>query len=89
MYVLCIFWAKNDIHPEDEIRRLRECFEILYKYKVATLALPDDHTADSRLQKEIVDLVDRCCMKERSLLVIYYAGHCGPNAKDQSAVWSA
>ena len=88
VHVLCIYWEENDVHPEEEIQKLRECFEQHFNYTVASLALPADHTRNNRLQREIVNLVHDYSTNETSLIVIYYAGHCDKDANGQ-AEWQA
>jgi hypothetical protein len=88
VHVLCVHWEKNDIFPISEIERLRACLEGRYGYKAATLALPNDDTRELRLITEIVDFVKQYSTVEDSLIILYYAGHCGRN-KDGLAEWAA
>lgn len=89
LHVLLIAWAKNDLHGvEKEIKGLREVFEKDYEYNSVTFfPIPDDGSHRQRLNAEICGFVDDQS-RHGSLIIVYYAGHCSPNAQDQ-AEWAA
>jgi hypothetical protein len=73
---------------DDEINSLRKRFEQDYNYNVTTLPLPSDESRAIRLVTEIAEFVKLHSVSEDSLIVLYYAGHCGANA-DGFAEWAA
>ncbi|KAF2001715.1 hypothetical protein P154DRAFT_562433 [Amniculicola lignicola CBS 123094] len=85
--VLLTYWKDGDLHIWDEVRDLRRVFENDLKYRFATFALPGDGTQQARLRSEVANFITKFALEKRSLVIIYYTGHCV--ASDGKAVWTA
>ncbi|KAM6509738.1 hypothetical protein FALCPG4_017386 [Fusarium falciforme] len=86
--VLLIHWEKNDLNRvEKEVQELRAVFEETYKYNSVVFRIPTDKSCRKRLNQEIIGFVEDQSQRD-SLIIIYYAGHCGPGKHGQ-AEWTA
>ncbi|KAJ4209561.1 hypothetical protein NW759_013417 [Fusarium solani] len=86
--VLLIHWEKNDLNRvEKEVQELRAVFEETYKYNSVVFRIPTDKSCRKRLNQEIIGFVENQSQRD-SLIIIYYAGHCGPGKHGQ-AEWTA
>ncbi|KAG6353630.1 hypothetical protein INS49_005338 [Diaporthe citri] len=84
-----IAWSENDVGPEQELKDLRAVFEKDYQFSVSTFNIPNHGSSPgAKLNLEIASLVDTKCNHSDSLVIIYYAGHCGPD-KHGNAEWAA
>lgn len=89
VHVLLITWADNDLQDVDrEIRELREVFETDYCYSSVSYFRIPDKKSQARLNFEISNFVYNQSQGSDSLIIVYYAGHCGPDNEDK-AEWYA
>ncbi|KAF4962743.1 hypothetical protein FSARC_9191 [Fusarium sarcochroum] len=90
VHVLLIAWEDSDLKDiESEIRDLRAVFEQDYHYSsVSYFPIPVKGSPRARLNKEISSFVEEQSFPHDSLIIIYYAGHCGPDSQGQ-AEWAA
>jgi len=90
VHVLLISWAENDLGAgiKEEILNLRTVFERDYDYCCVSFPIPVDGSQQRRLNTEISNFVEHQSASTDSLIIIYYAGHCSPNAHGQ-AQWAA
>ncbi|SCV30693.1 uncharacterized protein FFB14_03177 [Fusarium fujikuroi] len=90
VHVLLIAWEEHDLGDVDgEIRDLRAMFEQDYRYSsVVFFQIPIRGPSRARLNREISSFVEEQSFPQESLIIIYYAGHCSPNAQGQ-AEWAA
>lgn len=85
--VLLLYWKDGDLEVEGELIALRRLFEKSLKFLVASYPIPGDGTQKARLRTEIANFVERSALRRRSLIIIYYTGHC--RETDGQAEWSA
>ncbi|KAF5724179.1 hypothetical protein FMUND_1081 [Fusarium mundagurra] len=90
VHVLLISWEEHDLGDVDgEIRDLRAIFEQDYHYSsVVLFHIPVKGSSRARLNREISSFVEEQSFPQDSLIIVYYAGHCSPNAQGQ-AEWAA
>ncbi|KAG5660856.1 hypothetical protein KAF25_002499 [Fusarium avenaceum] len=90
VHVLMIAWADNDLEGVDkEIEDLRAIFEKEYNYNSVTFfPIPIRGSPWMRLNVEISSFIEEKSSLLNSLAIIYYAGHCGPDAHG-NAEWAA
>ncbi|KAG9502168.1 hypothetical protein J7337_004993 [Fusarium musae] len=90
VHVLLIAWEDHDVGDVDgEIRDLRALFEQDYHYSsVAFFRIPVKGPSRARLNREISSFVEEQSFPQDSLIIVYYAGHCSPDAQGQ-AEWAA
>ncbi|KAG5796263.1 hypothetical protein H9Q69_004689 [Fusarium xylarioides] len=90
VHVLLISWEEHDLGDVDsEIRDLRAIFEQDYHYSsVVFFHIPVKGSSRARLNREISSFVEEQSFPQDSLIIVYYAGHCSPNAQGQ-AEWAA
>jgi hypothetical protein len=84
---LIIYWAENDLGPDQEIQKVRRVFENDYRFPTTTFPIPTKG-GQSRLNYEISGLVKDHAEKPNTLIIVYYAGH-GYTSTDQEACWAA
>lgn len=87
VHVLMLWWHKNDLHPENEIRALRSLLEHKFNYTVSTFEIPDDGSQHYLLIRRLLDTREEHSAQD-SLLIIYYAGHCDSDERGK-ARWAA
>jgi hypothetical protein len=90
VHVLMIAWADNDLDGVDkEIEDLRAVFEKEYNYNSVTFfPIPIQGSSWARLNVEVSSFIEEKSTPLNSLAIIYYAGHCGPDAQGK-AEWAA
>lgn len=85
--VLLMHWDKNDLKGvEKEVQALRTVLETTYNYNTVVFRIPTDSSCRRRLNTEIIGFVNNQS-QPGSLIILYYAGHCGPN-KQGHAEWT-
>jgi hypothetical protein len=84
---LLLSWIDDDLSSTGELLQLRQLFEKQLKYKVVSFALPGDGTQQAKLRKELANFIVEFALDRRSLVIIYYSGHC--KEVNQKAQWAA
>jgi len=76
VHVLLLYWREGDLEVDEELAALRTLFGHHLNYSVASYPIPGDGTQQPRLNKEVTSFVEESALQPRSLIILYYAGHC-------------
>jgi hypothetical protein len=85
--VLLLYWRDGDLEVGHELTALRTLFGLNLNFLVASYPIPGDGTQQARLHKEIATFVEDSALQRRSLVIIYYTGHC--REAEGKAQWTA
>jgi hypothetical protein len=86
-HVLMLSWEGDNLGVEQEIRRLKHVFSVLYRFDVQEFQIPSK-TPGKATTSRISDFLEND--SPSSLLIVYYAGHARlSNQINEPPIWAA
>lgn len=85
--VLLLYWRDGDLEVDEELKAVRKLFGASLNFVVASYPIPGDGTQQARLYRQIASVVEESALQPRSLLILYYTGHC--RETEGKAEWAA
>jgi hypothetical protein len=88
---LLLYWEDDDLNVVEEVTALKALFEDDLKFKVQIFPIPTEN-AQADLQCEVATFVKGKANIDRSLVIVFYAGHSGDqdqNSEPGYGFWRA
>lgn len=73
---LLVHWEEDDLNVITEVENIKKLFEDNFKFKTKDFPIPSNHS-QAALQTAVSSFIEANGAINRSLIIVYYAGHSG------------